>query len=399
MSRHQFGKKILIGVLSLSMMGSAFAGNAYADEMVIAGVAAELQDDAQNETASAPIEAAETLALAALELSSMEETEAVEENTEAETIPAEEPETEAQVFVPQETVPEETTPEETGEHPAILAAEARLAARAHTAYDDIAVCKVDSAVNIRTAPSADADLAGKIYNNCAANILDTVETDNGDWYKIRSGSVEGYIKAKYFVTGKDAQELAMEIGCVNAQITTSTMRLRESADLGSATVTVLTKDQYYKVEEQGMEFSKLSIDDELYGYVQNDYLKFDIAFNEAISIEEIMAQEAEEARLQQEAEEARQRLLEEQEREAMEEEEDPEEDTEYESEEEYEPETTTTEEETEPETTATEEETEPETTKAKEKETTKAKEKETTKAKEKETTKAKEKETTKAKEK
>ena len=435
MNKKHLGKRILIGMLSLAMAGSAFVTNAYADEVEaeVSGVAAEMLEITEDETASAPIEAAETLALAALELSAMDETapEVSETETEAAVLeeaffePVPESFVEEMEEAVQEIVPEETVPEETGEHPAILAAEARLAAMAHTVYDDIAVARVDSAVNIRKKPSADAELVGKIYNNCAANIIDTVEAEDGEWYKIQSGGVEGYIKAKYFITGEAAKELAMEIGCVNATITTPSLRLRESADLGSATVTVLTKDETYTVEEQGPEFSKLSIDDELCGFVQNDYLHFEVAFKEAVSIEEIIAQEEEQARLEREAEEARQRLLEEQAREAAEAEEEEEED--YEDEPEYEPETepetspsieteeepeeepeeTTTEAEEEPETTTTEEEpetttvkeTEEETTKAKEKETTKAKEEETTKAKEKETTKAKEEETTKAKEK
>ena len=76
-------------------------------------------------------------------------------------------------------------------------------------YDDIAVSTVngdDDYVNVRDEASTDGEILGKIYNHCAADILETVEAEDGDWYKIRSGSVEGYTKAEYFVTGGEAKE-------------------------------------------------------------------------------------------------------------------------------------------------------------------------------------------------
>ena len=42
-------------------------------------------------------------------------------------------------------------------------------------------------------------LVGKIYNNCAATILDTVDGEGGKWYRIQLSTVNGYIKAQYFI--------------------------------------------------------------------------------------------------------------------------------------------------------------------------------------------------------
>ena len=60
---------------------------------------------------------------------------------------------------------------------------------------------------MRSIPSTDGEILGKIYDGCAATILET----EGDWYKIESGSVKGYIKAEYFVTGSEAEALAEEL--------------------------------------------------------------------------------------------------------------------------------------------------------------------------------------------
>ena len=100
-------------------------------------------------------------------------------------------------------------------------------------------------MNIRTEPNVEAEVVGKIYNNSSAQILDTVEMEDGEWYKILSGSVEGYIKAEFFVTGEDAEAIAREVGYVTATINTETLRLRADADLGSSTLSLLSQGENY----------------------------------------------------------------------------------------------------------------------------------------------------------
>ena len=78
-------------------------------------------------------------------------------------------------------------------------------------YSNVAIAQVaneDGYVNVRTQPSTEGEIVGKIYNNCAATILETVAGENGDWYRIQSGSVEGYIKAEFFITGADAEPVS-----------------------------------------------------------------------------------------------------------------------------------------------------------------------------------------------
>ena len=65
-----------------------------------------------------------------------------------------------------------------------------------SAYDNIAVSNISGTVNIRTEANTSSSVTGKIYNDCAATILETVDGEGGKWYKIQSGSVTGYIKAE-----------------------------------------------------------------------------------------------------------------------------------------------------------------------------------------------------------
>lgn len=176
-------------------------------------------------------------------------------------------------------------------------------------YDNVAVSKVNGYVNIRTDASTGGEVAGKIYNDSAATILDTVDGEGGKWYKIQSGSVTGYIKAEYFVTGAEAESRAKQVGTQYGTVSgTPTLRLRENPDLTSKTLTLLSEGANYVVTGEEGDFLKVAVDSDLEGYVFRDYMKTSVDFQKAVSVEEEKAKEAEEARRKKEAEDAIKKL-------------------------------------------------------------------------------------------
>lgn len=178
-----------------------------------------------------------------------------------------------------------------------------------SAYDNIAVSNISGSVNIRTEANTSSNITGKIYNDCAATILDTVDGEGGKWYKIQSGSVTGYIKAEYFVTGQAAETRAKEVGTTYGTVVdTPSLRLRESPDLTSKTLTLLAEGAHYTVLEEQGGFLKVAVDTDLEGYVYKDYMKTSVEFKEAVSTEEEQAKAREEAKRKQEAEEALKKL-------------------------------------------------------------------------------------------
>ena len=76
-------------------------------------------------------------------------------------------------------------------------------------YSKVAISKVSNYVNVRTEANMNSSIVGKIYNNCAATILATVDGEGGKWYQIQSGTVTGYIKAEYFITGAEAEKMVL----------------------------------------------------------------------------------------------------------------------------------------------------------------------------------------------
>lgn len=183
-------------------------------------------------------------------------------------------------------------------------------------YANVAVSQVgtdDGYVNIRDAATTQGQILGKIYNNCAATILDSVEGENGTWYYISSGSVTGYIKAEYFVTGDEAEQLAIKIGKIFGRVTAGGLRLRTEPNTDSEIITKLYEGEVYSVIDQADGFVKISLgqDDDgsvIEGYVSSDYIDVYVTFDEAISLEEEAAKIAEEEELARKAKEAEEKL-------------------------------------------------------------------------------------------
>ena len=92
-------------------------------------------------------------------------------------------------------------------------------------------------------------------------ILETVDGEGGKWYKIRSGSVTGYIKAEYFVTGEAAAARAKEVGHTYGIIKgAATVRLRATPDLNGKTLTLLGEGARCSVVGQEGSFVKVAVD-------------------------------------------------------------------------------------------------------------------------------------------
>ena len=171
-------------------------------------------------------------------------------------------------------------------------------------YSNVAISRVTNYVNVRTQANTTSDIVGKIYNNCAATILATVDGEGGKWYQIQSGTVNGYIKAEYFITGAEAEKIAKEIGTVYVTINTATLRLREKASTDSKILTLLSKDaEYIEIGEEG-DFVKIEVDASMSGYVHKDYIQETVEFKSAVSLMEEQQQKEEAERIKKEAEDA-----------------------------------------------------------------------------------------------
>ena len=164
---------------------------------------------------------------------------------------------------------------------------------------------VEDYLNVRTEPSDEAELAGKLHKGASADILEKGE----EWTKISSGSVEGYVKNEFCVTGLEAEELANQVGTTYATAVTGGVRIRETASSSEDTeiLDVLEEGGKVKVDTEaeaaeGWVAVKM---EEGTGYVSEEYVEVELKLGKAISIEEeqaaIAAAEAEKAKKAQQA--------------------------------------------------------------------------------------------------
>ena len=125
-----------------------------------------------------------------------------------------------------------------------------LKAQAINQYDNLVIFKKSGYMNVRSAPEnkGDDNVIGKLTSKAAGDIIETLD----GWYKIKSGTVTGYIAAdpELIATGQEAKDLAMQNATQMAIITTDVLNVRVEPNTDSKIWTQIVKDERYPVVDQ-----------------------------------------------------------------------------------------------------------------------------------------------------
>ncbi len=156
-------------------------------------------------------------------------------------------------------------------------------------YAKTGISIADNYVNIRSKASTDGEIVGKLYTGAAVSIVN----NKGEWVEVKSGSLTGYIKKEFLAIGEAAEKVASKYGKKTATVNTTTIRLREKASTNSRTLALLGEGESYTVSKTDDKWAKVTVDD-VKGYLSLEYVKIDVKFDKAISIEE--EKKAEEAK-------------------------------------------------------------------------------------------------------
>ena len=156
-------------------------------------------------------------------------------------------------------------------------------------FKNLVIAKVNDYVNVRSIPSEEGEIVGKLYNKSVGSFI---EEEDG-WYKISSGSVEGYVKGEFCVTGDDAVDYAKEVGTRIATVTTTTLKVRENPGLEETVLGLVPIEDELIVTEELDGWVKVNIE-EGDGYVSTDYVTLSTEFVKAESIAEEKARLAKE---------------------------------------------------------------------------------------------------------
>ena len=149
----------------------------------------------------------------------------------------------------------------------------------------LAFAQCEEYINIRESASTDSAVTAKIYNNGSA----TIEEQDGDWYKIRSGNAEGYVMAEYFVTGEAADAVAQKAAYNVAMVHPTDLNIRSDANEDSEVLaTAHEKDELEVVAWDG-DWMKVALGGDIYGYVNAYYVDYKTYYPTAETIEEEQA--------------------------------------------------------------------------------------------------------------
>ena len=161
-------------------------------------------------------------------------------------------------------------------------------------FRNLVIAQVDSYVNVRSTSSEEGEILGKLYDNSVGTFI---SEENG-WYQINSGSVTGYVKAEYCVTGDAAVEIAKQVGKRIATVTTETLYVRAEASTECDIIGMVPQAADLLVMEETEGWVKVDIE-EGQGWISTEYVSLHSEFVQAESREE------EERRLAKEEEERR----------------------------------------------------------------------------------------------
>ena len=182
----------------------------------------------------------------------------------------------------------------------VAANSASLVQTANASYEDVAIAQVESYANVRALPDENSEVVGMIYNNCAASIIDT----QGDWYKIVSGNVTGFIKKEFLVIGN--ADLARSVSQRQATVAAAAIDVFEQPSESSISIAKYPQGEVFTVLDESTKDSgwiKVTCENGD-GYVVTNGVTLSTKYNLAETVAEANARLAQEEAMRQAAAEA-----------------------------------------------------------------------------------------------
>ena len=156
-------------------------------------------------------------------------------------------------------------------------------------YGNFAIADVDNYVNVRSMPSTDGEIVGKMYDGSVAQVL-SVAGEEDDWFQITSGNVEGYIKAEYFIHGEEAAAVMDEYVSRYAEVLADRLNVRNGQSTEEKRIGYIDHGEKVKVIEDCGEWIRVQYTGEKEGYVSSEYVMILEEYKYAKTIEEEQAE-------------------------------------------------------------------------------------------------------------
>ena len=150
-------------------------------------------------------------------------------------------------------------------------------------YTNLGMSVISSGnLNIRQEASTDSEVVGILTNHNACELLE----DAGDWYKVSSGKVTGYVSKQYLVTGVEAEAIAQQEIKTVATVNTETLNVRAEKSTEAAVLSQVGNSEAFTVNSIADGWVEISVDDSV-GYISQDYVTVAQALPTAKTIEQV----------------------------------------------------------------------------------------------------------------
>ena len=149
-------------------------------------------------------------------------------------------------------------------------------------YTNLGMSVSSGNLNIRQEASTDSEVVGILTNHNACELLE----DAGEWYKVTSGKVTGYVNKQYLVTGDEAEAIAEQEIKTVATVNTETLNVRAEKSTEAAVLSQVGNSEAFTVNSVADGWVEISVDDSV-GYISQDYVTLAQALPTAKTIEQV----------------------------------------------------------------------------------------------------------------
>ncbi len=152
-------------------------------------------------------------------------------------------------------------------------------------YYNLGFSQVDGNLNVRKEASSSSSVVGKLTNDNAVEIVSTSE--DGSWYQITSGNVEGWVSAEYIITGDAALAKVDDLIATYATVNTDSLRVRSEASTDANILELVNdSDDLVVCSIYDDEWIEVEVDDGS-GYVYAEYVTLTNKFKTGSTLEEL----------------------------------------------------------------------------------------------------------------
>lgn len=144
------------------------------------------------------------------------------------------------------------------------------------------IANVDSYLNVRKGAGTNTAIVGKMPPNSECTIL----SSDGEWAKIKSGDVTGYVKLEYILTGDKAMEVIKEKGRLVIVVDCTTLRVRAKESTDSEILYKISKGEELNIVSSTKDWVKVEVNNGQ-GYVAREYVNISFALPKATAVETI----------------------------------------------------------------------------------------------------------------